>query len=62
MKTKSANRYRVCAVCNKRHAPTLYFRKILERYGISGDRAAIACVLKQARLQRANKQELDQCT
>jgi hypothetical protein len=38
--------YRVCAVCQRRHAPTYGYGLVLSKIGISGDKAAVSCVRK----------------
>lgn len=43
---KRTERFRVCAVCGKRHAVTYGFGTILARLGIKGNKAAPACVTK----------------
>lgn len=43
-------RYRVCAVCGKRHGPTYGFKTMLRRLGImQGDKATIECINKLQR-------------
>jgi hypothetical protein len=39
-------RFRVCAVCGKRHGPTYGFRRTLAFHGIEGDKATIECIRK----------------
>jgi hypothetical protein len=39
-------RYRVCAVCGRRHGPTYGFQAMLERLGMRGEWAAPGCVAK----------------
>jgi hypothetical protein len=47
-------RFRVCAVCGKRHGATYGFHTTLTRLGIPGDKAVPACVIKAvARAERA---------
>jgi hypothetical protein len=54
-------RYRVCAVCGRRHSPTRSFQSILEGLGMRGVWAAPGCLAKlisfraaQRRLQQTN--------
>jgi hypothetical protein len=54
-------RYRVCAVCGRRHGPTYGFRAMLDGLGMKGEWAAPGCVAKlvsyreaQRRLQQAS--------
>jgi hypothetical protein len=49
-------RFRVCAVCGKRHGPTFGFKTTLRRVGImTGDKAVPACVIKaQHEFERRN--------
>lgn len=42
-------RFRVCAVCGKRHAHTYGFHHVLHRIGIKGDKAAVVCVQRAQR-------------
>jgi hypothetical protein len=54
-------RYRVCAVCGRRHGPTYGFQSMLDRLGMKGVWAAPGCVAKlisfraaERRLQQTN--------
>ena len=54
-------RYRVCAVCGRRHGPTYGFEPVLAGLGLKGVWAAPGCVAKlvsyreaQRRLHQAN--------
>jgi hypothetical protein len=54
-------RYRVCAVCGRRHGPTYGFQAMLDGLGLKGEWAAPGCVAKlvsyreaQRRLQQAS--------
>lgn len=46
---KKPERFRVCAVCGKRHAATYSFRLALRAIGIAGDEAVPTCVIKAQR-------------
>jgi hypothetical protein len=46
MAKKNNERYRICAVCGKRHGATFGFHHILRGLGIEGDKAVPACVIK----------------
>ena len=47
-------RYRVCAVCGKRHSTTHNFLKILQWYGLKGDQAAASCIAKLPLITRSD--------
>jgi hypothetical protein len=39
-------RFNLCSVCGQRHAPAYDYRKVLERFGLKGERAAVECLQK----------------
>lgn len=51
-------KYRVCAICHKRHAHTYGFHTLLARYGIAGDKAAISCVRKLQKLKAEDREKV----
>jgi hypothetical protein len=48
-------RYRVCAVCGKRHGPTYGFQAMLEGLGIKGTWAAPDCLAKLISFREAER-------
>ena len=48
-------RYRVCAVCGRRHGPTFGFQSMLEGLGLKGAWAAPGCVAKLFSLREAER-------
>lgn len=45
-------RYRICAVCKKRHGATYGFKNTLKRLGIEGDKAVPSCVVKAVKAKQ----------
>ena len=45
---RKSDRFRVCAVCGKRHGPTYGFQSVLRHSGLTGDKATIECIRKLA--------------
>jgi hypothetical protein len=37
-------RFNLCSVCGHRHAPAYDFRRVLQRFGLKGERAAVGCI------------------
>ena len=48
-------RYRVCAVCGRRHGPTYGFQAMLEGLGMKGVWAAPGCVAKLISFREAER-------
>jgi hypothetical protein len=48
-------RYRVCAVCGRRHGPTFGYQFMLESLGLKGLWAAPDCVAKLFSLREAQR-------
>jgi hypothetical protein len=48
-------RYRVCAVCGRRHGPTYGFASVLMRLGLKGSWAAPGCVAKLISYREAER-------
>jgi hypothetical protein len=48
-------RYRVCAVCGRRHGPTVSYRLMLESLGLKGDWAAPGCLAKLISFREAER-------
>lgn len=44
LRAARSSRFRVCAVCGKRHGVTYGYRNTLARLGFKGDKAVPACV------------------
>ena len=55
VKTVMSERYRVCAVCKKRHGVTFGFRHTLHSLGIEGDKAVPACVIRAQKKAEQNR-------
>jgi len=53
--TKQQERYRVCAVCGRRHGPTYGFQAMLEGLGMKGVWAAPGCVAKLISFREAER-------
>src|ERR1700758_5403741 len=49
------DRYRVCAVCGRRHGPTYGFQSMLEGLGIKGTWAAPDCLAKLISFREATR-------
>ena len=52
---KQQERYRVCAVCGRRHGPTFGYQFMLVRLGIRGECAAPGCVAKFFSLRKGRR-------
>ena len=52
---KAQERYRVCAVCGRRHAPTYRYQSMLEVLDLKGVWAAPACVAKLISFREAER-------
>jgi hypothetical protein len=48
-------RYRVCAVCGRRHGPTYGFQAMLVGLGLKGEWAAPGCVAKLVSYREAQR-------
>jgi hypothetical protein len=51
----NGERYRVCAVCGRRHGPTFGFEAVLAGLGLKGVWAAPGCVAKLVSYREAER-------
>jgi hypothetical protein len=52
-----ARRFNLCSVCGHRHGPAYDFHRVLEHFGLKGERATVQCIQKLWQYRKDNHHE-----